>query len=78
MDAMEISASALVAERTRMNLIASNLANANSTRTTEGGPYQRKNAAFSAASPKSFASIMGDQAQGGQQGVEVTAVGHWS
>ncbi|GLI39516.1 flagellar basal body rod protein FlgC [Geobacter hydrogenophilus] len=46
MDAMEISASALTAERTRMNLISSNLANANSTRTAEGGPYKRKDAVF--------------------------------
>ncbi len=38
MDAMMISSSALVAQRTRMNLIASNLANALTTRKPEGGP----------------------------------------
>jgi flagellar basal-body rod protein FlgC len=48
--AMDISASALSAERTRMNLISSNLANANSTRTAEGGPYRRKDAVFTATS----------------------------
>ena len=48
MDAMDINASALTAERTRMNLISSNLANANSTRTAEGGPYRRKDAVFAA------------------------------
>lgn len=48
MDAMEISASALAAELTRMNLIASNLANANSTKSAEGGPYRRKDAVFAA------------------------------
>jgi len=48
MDAMMISATALTAERTRINLISSNLANANSTRTPEGGPYKRKDAMFSA------------------------------
>ena len=47
--AMDISASALSAERTRMNLISSNLANVNSTRTAEGGPYRRKDAVFTAA-----------------------------
>lgn len=47
--AMDVSSSAMTAERTRMNLISSNLANANSTRTTEGGPYKRKDAVFSAA-----------------------------
>ena len=46
---MNVSASALSAERTRMNLISSNLANANTTRTPEGGPYKRKDAVFSAA-----------------------------
>lgn len=45
---MSVSASALSAERTRMNLISSNLANANATRTPEGGPYKRKDAVFSA------------------------------
>jgi len=44
--AMDLSASALKAERTRMNLISSNLANVNSTRTAEGGPYKRKDAVF--------------------------------
>ncbi|BDV41446.1 flagellar basal-body rod protein FlgC [Geotalea uraniireducens] len=46
--AMHISSSALSAERTRMNLISSNLANANSTRTAAGGPYKRKDAVFAA------------------------------
>ena len=46
--AMNVSASALSAERTRMNLISSNLANANATRTPEGGPYKRKDAIFAA------------------------------
>lgn len=45
---MNVSSSALSAERTRMNLISSNLANANTTRTPEGGPYRRKDAVFSA------------------------------
>ena len=45
---MNVSSSALSAERTRMNLISSNLANANATRTPEGGPYKRKDAIFSA------------------------------
>lgn len=46
---MNVSSSALTAERTRMNLISSNLANANTTRTPEGGPYKRKDAVFSTA-----------------------------
>lgn len=46
--AMNTSSSALSAERTRMNLISSNLANVNTTRTPEGGPYRRKDAVFAA------------------------------
>ena len=58
--AMDISASALTAERTRMNLISSNLANANSTRTAEGGPYRRKDAVFSATpAAGSFGAALG-------------------
>jgi flagellar basal-body rod protein FlgC len=40
--ALDISAGGLFAERTRMNVIANNLANANSTRTPEGGPFRRQ------------------------------------
>jgi flagellar basal-body rod protein FlgC len=47
-NAMDISSSALSAERTRMNLISGNLANASATRTPEGGPYKRKDAVFMA------------------------------
>ena len=45
---MEVAASGLSAERTRMNAIASNLANARSTRTEAGGPYKRIDPVFQA------------------------------
>lgn len=45
---MEIAASGLSAQRTRMNTIASNLANAQTTRTTAGGPYKRVDPVFEA------------------------------
>ena len=38
---MDISASGMAAERTRMGVASSNLANASTTRTPEGGPYRR-------------------------------------
>lgn len=44
--ALRISASGLSAERLRMDTIASNIANANTTRTENGGPYRRKIAVF--------------------------------
>ncbi len=40
--AMDINASGLRAQRTRMNIISSNIANAQTTRTKEGGPYKRR------------------------------------
>jgi flagellar basal-body rod protein FlgC len=40
--ALDISASGMTAERMRMDVIASNLANANTTRGPNGGPYQRQ------------------------------------
>ena len=72
---MDISASALSAERTRMNLISSNLANANSTRSAEGGPYRRKDAVFTATplGPSgSFSSALGKASAA--RGVEVTRI----
>jgi flagellar basal-body rod protein FlgC len=45
--AMEVSASGLSAERTRMNVAASNLANAQTTQTAAGGPYQRRDVVMS-------------------------------
>jgi flagellar basal-body rod protein FlgC len=46
--AMQISGSALKAERARLNIAAMNLANANTTRTMEGGPYKAKSVVFAA------------------------------
>ena len=40
--AFRISAAGLSAQRTRVNLVASNLANAETTRTAQGGPYRRR------------------------------------
>jgi flagellar basal-body rod protein FlgC len=45
---MDISSSALAAQRIRMNILSTNLANAQTTRTPEGGPYRRQDVVFSA------------------------------
>lgn len=48
MDAFEISASAMTAQRLRLDIIASNLANVNTTRRADGsiGAYKRRNVVF--------------------------------
>ncbi len=45
---MDISASGLTGERLRMEVAANNIANMGSTRTADGGPYQRQRVTFSA------------------------------
>lgn len=49
MSSIDISASGLSAQRLRLNIIANNLANVETTRTTEGGPYKRLRAVFEVA-----------------------------
>ncbi len=43
---LKVSATALEAQKVRLNVIASNIANASSTQTPEGGPYRRKDVLF--------------------------------
>lgn len=46
LSALDISLSALTAQRMRMDIVAENIANANTTRTEAGGPYRRKVVTF--------------------------------
>jgi flagellar basal-body rod protein FlgC len=54
LSAMKIGASGLTAQRMRMDTIASNLANIETTRTPEGGPYKRKDVMFTALPLEDF------------------------
>ena len=45
---MQISASGLSAQQVRLEVVAANIANANTTRSAEGGPYVRKEPVFQA------------------------------
>src|SRR3569833_4595604 len=47
MESLSISASGMTAERLRMDVIANNIANANTTRTAGGGPYRRQEVLYS-------------------------------
>ena len=48
LSSFDISGYGLSAQRFRINLISSNIANANTTRTSEGGPYRRREVIFKA------------------------------
>ena len=52
-DALHISSSGLSLERLKLDTISTNIANVNTTRTEEGGPYQRKTIVFQEALKKS-------------------------
>jgi len=52
---MNIAASAMSANRLRINTIASNIANAETTRTAEGGPYKRRDVVLGAVDVKTSA-----------------------
>ena len=73
MSAMTISGSALKAERTRLNIAAMNLANANTTRTMEGGPYKAKSVIFGARPLNNFQDAL-DATAAGLRKVEVVEV----
>ena len=55
---MDISASALHAERVRAEVVAANMANAETTRTADGGPYRRQHVVFQQANGDGFASSL--------------------
>lgn len=50
-ETMRVSASGLTAQRLRMDVIASNVANVETTTTPEGGPYRRRQVVFQATTP---------------------------
>lgn len=65
--AFDISASGLAAERIRMNVIANNIANANTTDSPEGGPYRKEQVVFSSVLNQALknADIKGMERLGG-------------
>lgn len=69
-----IPASGLDAQRERLNVISSNLANVESTNTNEGGPYRRKDVIFSAVPLQGRFKAMLDQKLDAVRGVEVTRI----
>ncbi len=72
--AIKISASGLAAQRLRLNVLSSNLANANSTRSADGsGPYKRKDPIFQEVTAEDFDKHL-DKASRNVSGVKVSEV----
>lgn len=70
---LAIAASGMAAQRSRAELLVENLANAETTRTPEGGPYRRRDAVFSSTPVESrFSSILESQVEA--QGVTVAEI----
>ena len=69
--ALDVNASGLTAQRKRVEVASSNLANSQTTRTEDGGPYRRKDVVFESTSFESSLELAMDQ---GVQGVEVSDV----
>ena len=75
LDALRASASGLNAQSLRMKLISGNLANMHTTRTAEGGPYQRKEAVFAAqAAGPSFKDLLATQRMGDLEEVQTVEI----
>src|SRR5215472_10864449 len=67
--ALDVNASGLMAQRKRVEVSSSNLANSQTTRTDEGGPYRRKDVVFQTTS---FKDSLGSAMNSGVEGVEVS------
>jgi flagellar basal-body rod protein FlgC len=75
MDTLKTSATGLSAQRLRMNLISSNLANVNTPQAKEGNAYKRKDAVFAAQThPNDFGKALADRLHPRPTGVEVVAI----
>ncbi|EAT15801.1 flagellar basal body rod protein FlgC [Desulfuromonas acetoxidans] len=70
---LNISSSALKAQRIRLDTISSNMANAETTRTPEGGPYRRKMVVFEPAQV-SFADHLSAKEKKALNGVQVSQI----
>jgi len=74
MTAIEIGASGLSAQRKRLEVLVSNLVNANTTRAAGQEPYRRKDVVFAATVPEQNFGAALDEALMSARGVEIAAV----
>jgi len=74
--ALSVSASGMTAERTRAQILVENIANADTTRTAEGGPYRRQDVVFQSEQVgSSFSSLLSSSmSEGSANGVGISEV----
>ena len=72
--AIDVAASGMTAERLRLDVISNNIANVNTTRTADGGPYRRQFVVFEPrqGDASSFSQVMSGQLQ--LNGVRVSGI----
>jgi len=75
-NAMNISAAGMSAQRSRLDIVAENIANAESTRTDKGGPYRRRQVVFKSAeiAPKFNDVFQSSFDSKGPKGVRVSSI----
>ncbi|MCS7044463.1 MAG: flagellar basal body rod protein FlgC [Bryobacteraceae bacterium] len=72
---LSVSASGLAAQRARAEVIVENLANAETTRTPEGGPYRRRDVLFEPrVQPSPFSAVFQTELEAGATGVAVAGI----
>jgi flagellar basal-body rod protein FlgC len=71
---LEVSGSALSAERWRAEVVSANMANAETTRTPQGGPYRRQLVVFRARRLPRFPMLLAAMHSPGAEGVQVDRV----
>ena len=77
LNGMNISASALTAQRMRLDVVSENIANVNTTRTEGGDPYKRKMVVFEPRQREGFQAVFDKTLNGkmrNQQGVQVSKI----
>lgn len=74
LSSIDVSGSGLTAQRLMMDVISNNIANVNTTRTSEGGPYRRQMAVFAAQKPKFSLLGLGKGTEQIGQGVNVVGI----
>ncbi len=74
MDAMNISASGMTAQRLRLDIISQNIANVNTTRDENGNVFRRQNVVFAEKDVSAFGDILMKTASTVASGVKVTQI----